>query len=250
MLNALKERFPKRTWPLNEDAEKRAFQSLDLFLDILSGGNSSDFLERYLLSGRDVRGRSSGCVQRGDTYKQLMRSINHQPVFLRNVKSILMACREEQEGALTDPIINSIRINVLKIMIGVQQRSTLEEAGFPFSRQTWNKAREHNDEYGPDSLYIQNVELGHPEVPVFLREEIREHVMNDRYTYVLPQRSAVCEEARALTVNIERVYDEFPSKHLISYSKFRGLCSGKKCSATPTLRKWLHITDKCVLKEK
>ena len=247
MLTALKERFPTRVWPVNQDDERRVFQALDLFLDVLSGGNSGDLLERYLDSGSTAKGRSSGCAQRGETYKHLSQTLNYQPVYLKNAKSILIACREAQQPiARSDPIINSIRMNVLKILQGVELRTNLEEAGFPFSRKTWAKAQQHNKEFGVDSLYIQDVVLGHPEVSLEMKKQIQEHVMSDKYTYVLPQRpSFAIEEARALTTTLEQIYEDFPSKCDISLDKFRKLCTGKKDSATPTLRKWLHITDMC-----
>ena len=79
--------------------------------------------------------------------------------------------------------------------------------------------------------------------PEFL-DEIREFVMTDEWTKILPGKSGV-ENARCLTHDISKVYAAFPRNAELSYNRFRQLLSGKKNSATPALRAWLNETDRC-----
>jgi hypothetical protein len=47
--------------------------------------------------------------------------------------------------------------------------------------------------------------------------------------------------------SITHVYNAFELKDQLSLSQFRLLVSGKKDSAVPNVRKWIHETDKCQL---
>ena len=98
--------------------------------------------------------------------------------------------------------------------------------------------------------FVQETRGGRMPVPEDIRVEIRAHVMQDRYTKVLPDRHGGAE-SRAFVVDVREVYDAFPLKEHIEYNAFRLLVSGKKASAVgadgdmPKIRSWVHITDKC-----
>ena len=81
-----------------------------------------------------------------------------------------------------------------------------------------------------------------------MMEEIRKFIMTDAHTYILPQRESTrCEGARVLLKTPTALYYLFPLKDQISKDKFCKLLSGNLDSATPKLRKWLHVTDLCAM---
>ena len=239
---------PRRRWPLGEAKEKRMFQALDVFLDLNSSGHSSDLLVRYLQSGRAGSGGSASLVTRRETAEAVSKAGNGGQL-LDNVKMLLDGCRDEYDnGKQCDPIVNSIRMSLLQILQGVRSRNELTREGFNFSNGTWQMAAQHVAEYGMSTLYQQAAILGRLPTSAAMMEEIRKFIMTDAHTYVLPQRESTrCEGARALLKTPTELHYLFPLKNKISKDKFCKLLSGNLDSATPKLRKWLHVTDLCAM---
>ena len=61
----------------------------------------------------------------------------------------------------------------------------------------------------------------------------------------MPQGHSKIENARSFIVDVSKVYREFPKKEEIGYDAFRKAVSGKKDSATPEIREFVHETDLC-----
>jgi hypothetical protein len=96
------------------------------------------------------------------------------------------------------------------------------------------------------TIFQQATTMGRLPISEAMMEEIRKFVMTDKYTYILPQRDSMkCEGARALLKSPTELHYLFPLKNKISKDKFCKLLSGNLDSATPKLRKWLHVTDLC-----
>jgi hypothetical protein len=247
VLRALKLRFPTQKWPIGEP--RRPHHQLDLFLDLLSDGHNAELLVSYLRSAVNKRGggSESHAVRRA-LYSTVMTEFGGQSKLLENIKQTLIACSEsrtELKGQeAQSEVVNAIRVCLLKLLQGVVPRNTLHTNGFKFAFDTWSKASSHREENG-FSLWFQS-SAGRTDLPQSLRNSIQDFVMTDRWTKILPSReNCKTEEPRALTHTIEEIYEAFPEKYRLHLSTFRVLVSGSKNSATPTLRKWLHESDRC-----
>jgi hypothetical protein len=247
VLKALKTRFSKQKWPPTDP--RRQFHQIDIFLDYLSGGHNAELLTSYLRSAVNKNGGGSESHSvRHALYGTVMAELGEQSKLLGNIKETLSACsdsRTELKGQEAQPkVTNAIRMCLLKILQGVVPRNVLRDNGFKFSNDTWKKALNHFEDDGFD-LWFQS-SAGRADIPADLRNSIQDFVMTDEWTKILPSREdCKTEEPRALTHTVEEIYRDFPEKHRLHLSKFRTLVSGSKDSATPTLRKWLHETDRC-----
>ena len=140
LLNGLWHRFPSRKWPIVN--EKRVFQLLESFLGMISGGHIADLLVRYFEACRAPNRGSHRITERRGIHDQVMES--HRPKLLANLKGILEGCRTEYDiqNRRNDPLINSVRVNVLKALQSVAPRDDLKAAGFLFSNSSWRLAKE------------------------------------------------------------------------------------------------------------
>jgi hypothetical protein len=243
LLEGIKTRFPRRTYPLAKGSERRAFQAIDKFLDALSGGNGQDLMRMYLTSAKS----GSHAVAQRRALKKIPLT---DDVLLQNISALLDSCNERFEtGERSDPVTNAVRFNLLKLVEGVFPRDDLMEAGFKFSKATWTNVAEHNQDHGM-SAYYQDGSIGHPELSAEMKSCISDFVMTDEWSRVIPQKNPNIE-GRALTHDISEIYKAFcknpdPRRKKISEDRFRKSLSGHKDSATPNRRAFVHRTDDCV----
>jgi hypothetical protein len=236
LLAAIKDKFKKRKWPQKDN--KKSFKCLDLLLGILGGDNKKDVLMDYLNTA--TRKSMKESIKKNDPDAYDVKA---------NIKLMLEDCRKQTNASQTDPIVNSVRINLLKLLNGAkgQGRKKLLEDGFAFGTSTWAKAYDDVIENGM-AVYKQPISVqGRSSVSVNLKSKIHDHVMNSENDYikVLPAGDKTTKGAVALNCGIREIYNAFSQKNELGYDSFRKLVSGKKDSATPKLRKWLHETDHC-----
>jgi hypothetical protein len=170
---------------------------------------------------------------------------------MENVHEMLLDLRARYDHGKTDPIVNSIRINLVKLIQGLSRRGrdALTAEGFLFSKRAWALAEDHTEKHDMNA-YMQGSIIGRRVISEEIREKIRAHVMKDENTKVLPERRKG-HECRAFIRDVKEVYNDFPERDSLGYDAFRLLCSGNKASAVgadgdkPPIRKWIHVTDMC-----
>ena len=142
----------------------------------------------------------------------------------------------------------AVRFNIIRAFIGIpgMGRKKLLENGFLVGTHLWGHAYDDVIDNGLESMPDIIIGTGRSPVSDELRIAIKEHVLTDEYTKTLPasERSKT-KDARALIKSIRQIYEEFPNNDEIGYDAFKNQLSGKKDSAVPNLRQWLHETDKC-----
>jgi hypothetical protein len=235
LFQAIQRRFPNKKFPPADP--RKEFQMLDILLDTIGGkAFGTPVLQAYLET---------------PTRKDVSRYLNTcEDSVLENVREMLLDMHTRAYSS-TDPVANTLRVNLVKIIQGLEGRGRdkLLSEGFLFSKHTWTKAIEHT-RVERMNCYIQQDTGGRRSVSGDIRDAIRSHVMQPQYTKVLPDRHTG-GESRAFSVDVRTVYEEFPLKHAITYAPFRVLVSGKKSSAVgadgdlPKIRKWIHETDHC-----
>ena len=173
LLAAIKDKFKKRKWPQKDN--KKSFKCLDLLLEILGGDNKKDVLMDYLNTA--TRKSMKETIKKNDPDAYDVKE---------NIKLMLEDCRKQTNASQTDPIVNSVRINLLKLLNGAkgQGRKKLLEDGFAFGTNTWAKAYDDVIENGM-AVYKQPISVqGRSSVSVNLKSKIHDHVMNSENDYI------------------------------------------------------------------
>jgi hypothetical protein len=229
LFKAIKRKFPKRKWPQQD--KRKSFQCLETLLDTIGDGKAADVLADFLATSH--RQDMKKCVSAADPVSLSL---------LENIKSMLSDCADTNSNCR---VTNSIRISLIKLLLDLPGlgRDKLMEEGFEFGTNTYTKALEDKEEAGM-RVFVQAKKGGRVGVDGDLRDDIRDHCMDGKYTKKLPLGRHKLD-SWAFTVDVRQVYDEFHRNAELAYNTFRDMVSGKKDSATPHVRKWLHQSDKC-----
>ena len=186
LLDAIKRRFPGPYWPQKDN--RKIFSCIDKILGICGGENNHTELLRAYLDTSHRKKIGTALYNDNPDYELL----------LTNIKLLLAGCRAQVKvKGNHDPVINSIRINLLKALSGIKGkgRNILQNQGFDFSTSSWTKAQEEIKAHGM-SLYMQDSTTGRKGVGKDLREAIRTHVLTDTNSKVLPGGRHKVSEAR------------------------------------------------------
>lgn len=220
---------------------------MDIFLDLISGGNSAEFLTNYL----HPEGTHSLPTVRSSVIEAVAEKVIGSDDVLENCKAILSSIRDVQTYA-GDPVLNSIRKNLLKIFAGSSSaktsRNSLKQSGWKFSNDTWMTVCEHNTNYAM-TVYVQN-EPGHPPISEELKQKINKYVMTEEFTYCLPSReregnNIVEKNFFALIEDVVAIYRNSPFVKELGITEFQEQLSGRKGSACPKIRTFKSSSDLC-----
>ena len=236
LLDALRNYMPEQKYPPNSDnSKRRVLKLIEVFLDVISGEKTGEILLDFF----NGRGRS---FLRNEMSKALSED-SIDSILVNNLKSIVNAHQEEVNRKNT--MAMAVRFNIIRAFIGIpgMGRNKLLEDGFLVGTHLWGHAYDDVLDNGLESVPNMTRTTGRRPVSDELRIAIKEHVLTDEYTKTLPasERSKT-KDARALIKSIRQIYEEFPNNDEIGYDAFKNQLSGKKDSAVPNLRKWLHET--------
>ena len=112
-MDGLKRKFKKRKWPqASASATTKSFRCVDSFLSIAAHGKETEFLSDYL----ETKSRST-----------MRRTVFEEDpdylLILTHIGEMLDDCHKQWElHGPHNPILNSVRTNLLKLLTGVKGR--------------------------------------------------------------------------------------------------------------------------------
>ena len=232
LIAALAKKFPACKYPrTNRDSNNRVLKMLESFMNVASGNRPKEILVD-LLNGRT----------RKKLRKQITEALGSSSLIIDNLKEMINQCsvRELQNTTSAE----ATRFNILQAFVHNRGRKNLQAEGFLIGTTIWSSVTAYVQENG--ILFYDATSIrGRKGLSIQLKGDIKKFVSLDTNSKIIPQGRSKVANARALTKPKNELYRLFPRKDEISLDAFTKQLNGKKNSAMPNLREFVHETDKC-----
>ena len=107
---------------------RKAFQCLEIMLDTIGDGKAADVLAEFLATSHHQ-----------DMKKRVADADQHTESIIDKIKAMLSDLHDAGSKTKVNPALNSVRINLLKLLLDIpgMGRDKLLADGFQFSTGTW-----------------------------------------------------------------------------------------------------------------